>query len=170
MKRSKRKKSLSAFSIIELVIVVSIVAILSVIAVPNFLSFLANDKAENLANTLNISLRLAQTEAIDRSTNVKVCAINSTGSTTCNDTATTWNFGWQTILVSTGEVLHTYQPSGSQAMSVTPAASIIYLPSGFPSQHFNITIKPQYCTQGYTVLYNLSSSGQALKTAPVSCP
>jgi prepilin-type N-terminal cleavage/methylation domain-containing protein len=170
MKRSEWKKMHAAFSIIEMMIVVSIVAILSMIAIPNFLSFLANDTAENLANTLNISLRLAQTEAIDRSSNIKVCAISSVGSTTCNDTATTWNFGWQIILVSTGEVLHTYQPSKSQSISANPAASIIYLSSGFPSQNFNITIKPQYCTQGYTVLYNLSSSGQALQTTPVSCP
>lgn len=158
------------FTLLEVMVVVSIMGLLALIAMPNFLTILANDQGENLANTLNMSLRVAQTEAIDRSSSVKICALSAAGSATCNDTATTWNFGWQIVLVSTGAVLHTYQPSNSQFVTANPAVSITYLPSGFPNQNFSFSIEPQYCSQGYTVIYNLSTSGEALQTIPVNCP
>jgi prepilin-type N-terminal cleavage/methylation domain-containing protein len=158
------------FTLIEVMLVISIMGLITLIAIPNFLTILANDQAQNLANTLNMSLRVAQTEAIDRSSSVKICALSAAGSATCNDTATIWNFGWQIVLVSTGEVLHTYQPSNSQFVAAKPAVSITYLPSGFPNQNFSFSIEPQYCSQGYTVIHNLSTSGKALQTTPVNCP
>ena len=169
MKQFRSSTSLG-FTLFEVMIVISIMGILTLIALPNFLTFLANDQAQNLANTLNMSLRVAQTEATDRSSSVKICALSSANSGTCNDTATTWNFGWQIVLVSTGTVLHTYQPNNSQSITANPAASITYLPSGFPNQNFSFSVKPSNCSQGYTVSYNLSASGEALQTTPVNCP
>lgn len=152
-------------------IVLGITAILATLAVPNYLAYLANDRAANLATQLNNMLRLAKNEAIHQGLTVEVCALRTAGGTICDENATTWQYGWQIVVPATGQIIRSYQPNSANAVSINPAGSLNYSPNGFPvPQDFTFTIKPSGCTQGYTIGYSASILGGPLKILTVTCP
>lgn len=165
-----KSSNITGVNMIELLITIVVMAILIGIAVPSYNIYIANNKAEIVADVLNSTLRLAKSEALQRATPIKICGADTTPGV-CNDNATNWTYGWQIILASTGEVLHNYAPSGSEALSINPTSSIFYLPSGLPSpQAFTFSIKPASCTHGYVINYDALSSGGSLQTTTISCP
>lgn len=69
------------FTLIEMMVTVAIVAILATIAIPNLREFLDNTKLQSAVGDVSVSLRLAQSEAMKRGTNVSIRTRGSDGST-----------------------------------------------------------------------------------------
>jgi type IV fimbrial biogenesis protein FimT len=171
MHQTYSKQKLTGFTTVELIIVVGIIAILVTLAVPNYLTFLANNRAQNLAIQVNAALRLAKSEALRRRLSVELCAISTAGGTACNHTASNWQFGWQIAVLPLDTIVYTYVPTGASAVTISPASSITFSPNGFPSpQAYTITIKPQGCSQGYIISFNATAANGQLKTQTTPCP
>lgn len=165
------KRTFAGFTTIELLIVAAITAILTTLAVPNYLSYVANNRATNLAMQINAALSLAKNEALHQQLNVKLCAIASAGGTLCNNIASSWQFGWQVVLLPANTVVYTYTPTAASAVTISPASSIIFSRNGFPSpQAYTITIKPPGCTRGYMISFNATATNGQLKTQTTTCP
>lgn len=77
------------FSLIELLIAVVLVGILAGMAAPSFQSAIQNSRMTSNYNALTASLSFARSEAIKRSSQISVCAMESENS--CGDD---WTQGW----------------------------------------------------------------------------
>ena len=171
MQNTLFKRTLAGFTTTELMIVAALITILTTLAVPNYLSYLANNRAANLAMQVNAALRLAKNEALHRRLSVELCAIATAGGVACNNTASSWQFGWQVAVLPLDTIVYTYIPSTSGAVTISPASSITFSPNGFPSpQAYTITIKPPGCTRGYIVSFNATAANGQLKTQETPCP
>jgi len=171
MQSALLKQKLSGFTTIEVIIVAAVIAVLTIIAVPNYLSYLANNRAANLAIQINAALRLAKNEALHRWLSVEVCAISTGGGTACNKTASNWQFGWQVAVLPLDTIVYAYTPSNASAVTISPASSITFSPNGFPSpQAYTITIKPPGCTRGYIINFNATAPNGQLTTQATTCP
>lgn len=172
MKNTFFKSTWAGFTTIELIIVATIITILTTLAVPSYLKYLANNRATNLALQINAALRLAKSEALHRRLSVALCAISTAGGTACNNTASSWQFGWQVSIISTSTIMYTYVPNNTTSgITITPASNIIFSPNGFPSpQAYTITIKPKGCTQGYIISFNATAANGQLTTQTTTCP
>lgn len=171
MQNKLSKRRIAGFTTTELMIVAALIAILTTLAVPNYLSYLANNRASNLAMQINAALRLAKNEALHRRLSVELCAIDTAGGAACNKTANSWQFGWQVAVLPLDTIVYTYIPSTASAVTIAPASSITFSPNGFPSpQAFTITIKPAGCTQGYIISFDATAANGQLKTQPTPCP
>ena len=165
------KRQIAGFTTTELMIVAALIAILTTIAVPNYLTYLANNRADNLAMQVNAALRLAKNEALHRRLSVELCGINAAGSVACNHTASSWQFGWQIAILPLDTVVYTYVPTAASAVTIAPASSIIFSPNGFPSpQAYTITIKPQGCSRGYIIRFNATAANGQSTTQLTTCP
>ena len=170
MQNTLFKRTLAGFTTIEVLIVATLIAILTILAVPNYLSYLANNRATTLAMQVNAALNLAKNEALHRRLSVELCAITSTGNVACNDTASSWQFGWQVTVLPLDTIVYTYTPSTAAAVTIAPASSITFSPNGFPSpQAYTITIKPPGCTQGYIISFNATAANGQLTTQTTPC-
>lgn len=171
MKNTLSKRTVAGFTTTELIVVAALITILTTLAVPNYLSYLANNRAANLAMQINAALRLAKNEALHRRVSVELCAIATAGGVACNKTASSWKFGWQVIVLSLNTIVYTYVPTTANAVTIAPASSIIFSPNGFPSpQAYTITIKPPGCTRGYIISFNATTANGQLKTQTTPCP
>lgn len=171
MKNKLFKRRIAGFTTTELMIVAALIAILSTLAVPNYLTYLANNRASNLAMQVNAALRLAKNEALHRRLSVELCGIATAGGSVCNHVASSWEFGWQIAVLPLDNVVYTYQPSTASAVTIAPASSITFSPNGFPSpQAYTITIKPSGCSQGYIISFDATAANGQLKTQPTPCP
>lgn len=165
------KQRMAGFTTTELMIVAALIAILTTLAAPNYLTYLANNRASNLAMQINAALRLAKNEALHRRLSVELCGISTAGGSLCNHTASSWEFGWQIAILPLDTVVYTYQPSTASAVTIAPASSITFSPNGFPSpQAFTITIKPSGCSQGYIISFDATAASGQLKTQTTPCP
>ncbi|HEV2524286.1 MAG TPA: GspH/FimT family pseudopilin, partial [Gammaproteobacteria bacterium] len=126
MQNTISKRTLAGFTTIELLIVAALIAILTTLAVPNYLTYLANNRADTLAMQIKAALSLAKNEALHRQLNVELCAISSAGGVACNNTASSWQFGWQVVVLPLNTVVYTYIPSTANAVTISPASSITF--------------------------------------------
>ncbi|HXH55631.1 MAG TPA: GspH/FimT family pseudopilin [Gammaproteobacteria bacterium] len=171
MQNTLSKRMLSGFTTTELMIVAALITILTALAVPNYSSYLANNRAANLAMQINTALRLAKNEALHRHLSVELCAIASAGGVACDNTASNWQFGWQVAVLPLDTIVYTYVPNTPSAITIVPASSITFSPNGFPSpQAYTITIKPPGCTRGYIISFNATAANGQLKTQTTPCP
>lgn len=92
------------FSLIELLVAVSVLAILMAMAIPNFTTWIRNARVRTVAESLQSSLRLAQTEAQRRSQSV---VLFRTTSKECDPAATADANGMQWQLRSVPNPLMT---------------------------------------------------------------
>jgi Tfp pilus assembly protein FimT len=99
MQNTSFKQKFAGFTTTELMIVAAIIAVLTTLAVPNYLIYLANNRATNLAMQINAALSLAKSEALHRRLSVELCAISTAGGVACNHTASSWQFGWQVAVL-----------------------------------------------------------------------
>ncbi len=159
------------FTIIELLMVIMVTSIIASLAVPAYRTYMANNEATDLVTKLTAALRLAKSEAVNRSASISLCAISSAGGTNCNNVATNWLYGWQVVIPSSGTVLYTFQPQSATAVNVSPGTNISFSASGFPTPTtVTFTIKPTGCSRGFILNYSTVTSGELLQTTTVTCP
>jgi type IV fimbrial biogenesis protein FimT len=114
------------FTLIELMVGVGIVAILMAVAVPTFSASRLNNQLRASANGLVASANLARSEAIKRSSNVRMCV--SSNGTSCG--SGNWRQGW--IITSGTEVLYR-QPAIPAEFRITAGSNLTafdFLPTG----------------------------------------
>jgi type IV fimbrial biogenesis protein FimT len=66
------------FNLVEMMIVITVIGILTVLAVPNFTAWVQNTKTRTVAEALQNGIRLAQSEAVKSSRNVRFLLTNAT--------------------------------------------------------------------------------------------
>lgn len=73
-----RRRDASGFTLLELIVTISIAALLAAAAIPAFGTWISNAKVRSVAESLQNSLRLAQTEALSRGQQIVVVLTNGT--------------------------------------------------------------------------------------------
>ncbi len=99
------------FSLIELMIAVSILAILSAIALPSFLELIAGARLRSTAETFNLGLQLARSEAIKRNAQV-FFSFADTG----------WTVGCENVTTDCPAVIQS-KPAGEGSLNITLTAN-----------------------------------------------
>jgi type IV fimbrial biogenesis protein FimT len=126
MRISSRRQA-EGFTLIELLIGVAVLAILMAVAVPSFGASRLNAQLRASANGLVASANLARSEAIKRSSNVRMCV--SANGTSCG--TGNWRQGW--IILSGTEVLHRH-PAIPAEFRITASGGTVafdFFPTGF---------------------------------------
>ena len=68
----------SGFSLVELMVVVAIIGISAAVGVPSFFSWVQDTKTRSVAESLQNGIKLAQTEAVRRSRQVRFSLTDAT--------------------------------------------------------------------------------------------
>lgn len=87
----------TGFSLVELIIVIAIIGIVSTFAFPSFSQWTQDAKIRTVAETLQNSMRLAQTEAVKNSTRVSFFLTNAQPSATASASGNGLNWGLRTV-------------------------------------------------------------------------
>ncbi len=151
------------FTLLELIVTLAVAAIVLTIAVPSFQGLIESDRSTSRANDLVRTLNLARSEAITRSADVTVAAINA---------STGFSGGW---CVSTGDdcaagVIHTFSaPTGTAVTVSGDATAFIYNARGFKSDMTQVTIniEPTNCASSAskeTQVLTINVIGQPMVT------
>jgi type IV fimbrial biogenesis protein FimT len=113
------------FSLIELLVAVSVIAILMAVAMPNFTTWIRNAQVRTVADALQASIRLAQTEAQRRNQSV---VLFRTTDADCSPTATANSAGMRWQIRSVPNPLMTDDiPQAIQCGSLTEVGSQVAL-------------------------------------------
>lgn len=96
------RKTVKGMTLIELVVAVAIFAVLASLTVPNLKSFLRSNRLTSATNDLASSLNMARSEAVKRSTSIKLCISNADQSD-CNTGSTSWEDGWLAFIDSNND-------------------------------------------------------------------
>jgi type IV fimbrial biogenesis protein FimT len=84
-------KNLHGFTLIELMVTLAVGIVILAIGIPSFLTMMSNNQATAYANELVGAIRYARSEAVNRASDVAICASNN-NQTACS--GTDWNNGW----------------------------------------------------------------------------
>jgi type IV fimbrial biogenesis protein FimT len=170
----KTYNGLCGFTIVEMMVVVVIMVILTVAAVPAFHSFTINSKAASIANRLANTLRMARSEALNKSTTVVICPIDpgqadpNTGvypDEICRST-----IGWNAWLVfadqngdssdTADEVIKYYEDIPPNTITSSSYSNVRYDSSGFcVSGGHTFTIRPAGCSGKSARVIEVKPSG-----------
>lgn len=88
-----KSKTTKGMTLIELVVAVAIFAVLASLAAPNLKSFMRSNRLTSATNDLAGSLNIIRSEAVKRSTDIKLC-ISDANQSDCNTGSTDWEDGW----------------------------------------------------------------------------
>lgn len=88
-----KRKTTKGLTLIELVVAVAIFAVLASLAAPNLKSFMRSNRLTSATNDLASSLNIVRSEAVKRSTSIKLCISDATQSD-CNTGSSNWEDGW----------------------------------------------------------------------------
>jgi len=122
----------SGFTLLELMVLIGIVGVISAIGIPSYKSMMVTNEIVETVNSLQISLKLARSEAVARGKNTIVCSsVNSdaAGGATCSKVDGNWAKGWivgvdidgdGNIKESLGELLWTHKMEDNTQITITP--------------------------------------------------
>jgi type IV fimbrial biogenesis protein FimT len=96
-------KHQSGFTIVELLVTLIVAAIVMTMAAPSFRNFVANSRLTTVTNDFVTAISFARSEAVKRSSNVRVVAISPSS-------ANEWGGGWQ-VVDNGGNIIRIFQPS-----------------------------------------------------------
>jgi type IV fimbrial biogenesis protein FimT len=113
-------KSSFGFTLIELLITVALIGILAALSVPAFGKWVANSHTRTVAESLQSSLRLAQTEAVQRSRKVEFYLTNASPALSATSSTAGKNWVMQTLSPGT-TTAETYVQGG---IFVTNSSSV----------------------------------------------
>jgi prepilin-type N-terminal cleavage/methylation domain-containing protein len=157
------------FSLIELMVVIAISAILAFLTIPSYVQYSANSKGASLVSQLQNSINLAKSEAQHRNTQVKICALaadsaapTATTPGTCNTQDSSWDHGWQIVVLNSNQLIYFVQPSVNNAITAS-TANITFQPSGIPTPPNTdnmFTVKLNGCSIGYRLYVSATGNPQ----------
>ena len=122
----------TGFTLLELMVLIAIIGVVTAIGVPSYRSMMVTNELVDTVNSLQISLKLARSEAVSRGQNAIVCSsvnINSAGSATCSKLDGNWAEGWivgidldgdGNIKEATGELLWAHKMEDDSQITITP--------------------------------------------------
>ena len=180
----KQYKKQQAFTLIEAIITVSIASILLAIAAPDFTTLIKNNRISAYINEFAATLYLAKSEAIKRSSPVRVCP--SADGASCA-TSGTWEQGWivfadkndnQTVDANE-DIVHVHKalPNNLVLKGTRFARGVSYLANGriSPSLNGSITLCDDRVANDYARKLVLIRTGRfrieaASSTNHITCP
>jgi len=98
-------RRLAGFTLVELVVAMAIVLILTVVAVPAMTTWMANARVQGIAEQLQNSVRLAQSEAMRRGRQTVLVLTNSTPGATATPASNGKNWYIQALPLLSGEAI-----------------------------------------------------------------
>lgn len=112
-------KSAGGFTLLELAVTIVILGILSSIALPAFTGMLADMRVRSTAESFNLGLQLARSEAIRRNSRVSFRFTSSGEWTVCAAVSTAVNFACPDVI----QIRRSDEASKNVLLSPTPSAS-----------------------------------------------
>jgi type IV fimbrial biogenesis protein FimT len=172
MTMSRIRPRMHGFSLIELMVTLAVMVILLIVAVPMISSTLEKSNVTSASNALLADLSYARSEAVNRGTDVSVCA-TSDGQTCSGSTA--YDTGWLIYTYSSSPVINTaYNNTKSNNLLLRHATqqtgvsiqAEIGTPISFGPQG---EIKPDNTPTAFDICYRAGSSttGTGQSTAQV---
>jgi type IV fimbrial biogenesis protein FimT len=121
-------------TLVELMVTLAAAIILLAVGMPLFSGIVANNRAVAQANDLVSAFKLARSEAVKRTRQVTVCAIDDpTAAVPACGAAADWSNGWTVFLDDGGSIdehLRVWIPSGAAPTIVASVASVVFTPRG----------------------------------------
>ncbi len=119
----------SGFTLLELMITLSVLAILTAMAYPSMQDFMKRNRVISVSNGIQADLQLARGEAAATRKYVSICPLSSAGTTSCEMSSGSYDFGW---LVYTSTTPFTAYDSRTDSLEhMAPAAVGISIRSSY---------------------------------------
>jgi len=148
------------FTLIELIVTVTVAGILAAIAVPSFQGIIANARTRSTAESFNLALQLARSEAIKRNARVSFRFTTAGAWTVCSAVSTTV----QTSCTPTSgivQVKDAAEASGNVTIAPTPndAAMVTFTETGRPYLDASLALKNPDGTNEVSTINFSSAAG-----------
>jgi len=121
-------------TLVELMVTLAAAIILIAVGMPLFSGIVANNRAVALSNDMVSAFKLARSEAVKRTQQVTVCAIDDpTAAIPSCGAAADWSNGWTVFFDDGGSIdehLRIWLPDGAAPTIVASVASVAFTPRG----------------------------------------
>lgn len=93
----------NGFTLIELMVVLAIAGVLLLVAFPNFNEMIQGQRLKTQTNETLAAIVFAKSEALERRSNVTICAMKTGISNQCGTTGNEWANGWVVFVDSNND-------------------------------------------------------------------